>query len=102
VAAKRKVQKYSNEASILRKQGYRVYLGFVVGALGAWYPGNNAALNAIGIHKKHHKKLASMLIGGVIENSTTIFLSMYGVNCLMKMILCLICGLKLLIGKLEN
>lgn len=34
MAAKRKVQKYSNEAAILRKQGYRVYVGgFVIGAL---------------------------------------------------------------------
>jgi hypothetical protein len=74
VAAQRKVQKYSNEASILRKQGYQVYLGgFVVGALGAWYPGNNAALNALGIHKRHHKRLTQTLIGQVIENSKTIF-----------------------------
>uniref|UniRef100_A0A914DJM1 C2H2-type domain-containing protein n=1 Tax=Acrobeloides nanus TaxID=290746 RepID=A0A914DJM1_9BILA len=45
-AARRKIAKYSNEASILR--GYKVYLGgFVIGALGRWYPVYNAALKAL-------------------------------------------------------
>jgi hypothetical protein len=56
-AAKRKVQKYSNDASILGKQGYRVYVGgFVIGALGSWNAGNTATLHAIGIPKKFDKK----------------------------------------------
>uniref|UniRef100_A0A914EMM8 Reverse transcriptase n=1 Tax=Acrobeloides nanus TaxID=290746 RepID=A0A914EMM8_9BILA len=73
-AARRKIQKYSNEASILRGQGYKVYMGaFVVGALGAWYSGNNAALKALGIHKRFHRRLTSTIIGETIEHSKNIF-----------------------------
>uniref|UniRef100_A0A914DIZ9 Reverse transcriptase n=1 Tax=Acrobeloides nanus TaxID=290746 RepID=A0A914DIZ9_9BILA len=74
IAAKRKIQKYSNEAAIFSQQGYKVYNGsFIIGVLGSWYQGNQAALNALDISRKRQKHLTTTIVGEVIENSKTIF-----------------------------
>uniref|UniRef100_A0A8C4R587 Reverse transcriptase domain-containing protein n=1 Tax=Eptatretus burgeri TaxID=7764 RepID=A0A8C4R587_EPTBU len=72
-AAKR--EKYEGLHNVLVAQGKDVQvLGFIVGAMGSWFPGNESALNRLGISRSYRKLMRRLCCIDAIGGSRDIYI----------------------------
>ena len=73
-AADRKCSKYQPLADHFKAQGKNAKVfGFIVGALGSWFPKNEEVLNALRISKKYRELFRKLCCTDAIQGSRNIY-----------------------------